>query len=70
MPLELLKAKNISGSAEALRKQLLDRHSSFGKEYLRLLVREIRVKDDEITITGSHAALAGAMAERDLGTLG
>ena len=70
MPLDLLKMKNIQAFTSALRSKLLDRKSGFGKEYLRLLVSEIRIQDSTATITGSYAALANAMAEKNLGTLG
>ncbi len=70
MPLDLLKAKHINAFTTALRNKLLDRDSSFGKEYLRLLVSEIRIEGKEAKITGSYAALASAVAEKNLGTLG
>ena len=37
-------------------------NGGFAKEYLRLLVREIRVNKREVQITGSYAALAQAAA--------
>ncbi len=69
MPLDLLKSKNIDAFSAALRNKLLDRESNFGKSYLRLLVSEIKVEGKEATITGSYAALATAMSEKNLGTL-
>ncbi len=70
MPLDLLKAKNINAFTKALRIKLLDRDSSFGREYLRLLVSEIRIEENTARITGSYAALASAVAENNLGTHG
>ncbi|MBL8496391.1 hypothetical protein ABF87_05055 [Nitrosomonas sp. JL21] len=43
---------------KALKTKLLDRKSGFGKEYLKLLVNESRIKDNQIEITGSYSALA------------
>ena len=70
MPLDLLQTKHINAFTAALRTKLLDRDSSFGREYLRLLVSKISILGNEATITGSYAALASAMAEKNLGTLG
>ena len=70
MPLDLLKTKHIDTFTAALRGKLLDSDSSFGKEYLRMLVSEIRIEGQEATITGSYEALASAVSEKNLGTLG
>ena len=70
MPLDLLKPKQISAFSKALRAKLLDRNSGFGKEYLKLLVNEIRIEGKQAQITGSYAALASAVAETKMGILG
>ena len=70
MPLDLLKPKQIGAFSKALRSKLLDRNSGFGKEYLKLLVSEIRIEGKEAQITGSYAALANAVAETKTGILG
>jgi site-specific DNA recombinase len=70
MPVNLLKAKHINAFTKALRMKLLDRDSTFGKEYLRLLVSEIRIEENEAKITGSYAALACAVSEKSLDTVG
>jgi phage repressor protein C with HTH and peptisase S24 domain len=44
-----------------VREKLLE-NGAFAKEYLRLLVSEIRVNKREVQITGSYAALAQAAA--------
>ena len=44
-----------------VREKLLE-NGAFAKEYLRLLVHEIRVNKREVQITGSYAALAQAAA--------
>jgi hypothetical protein len=43
-----------------LREKLLE-NGAFAKEYLRLLVHEIRVNKRDVKITGSYAALAKAV---------
>ena len=70
LPTDLLKPQNINAFSTALRSKLLDRSSRFGKEYLKLLVNEIRIEGDEAQISGSYAALAGAIAETKKDTLG
>ncbi len=54
---------------KALRSKLLDSSSGFGKEYLKLLVNEIRVKGNQAEISGSYSALAHAVSEVKMGTL-
>jgi len=41
----------------------LDRASNFGKEYLKLLVNEIREDKKEVHLTGSFSALASALSK-------
>ena len=40
-----------------------------GKEYLKFLVSEIRIKDNQAEITGSYSALAHAIEESKMNTL-
>ncbi len=70
MPSDLLKPQHIKAFSTVLRSKLLDRKSKFGKEYLKLLVNEIRIEGNEAQMSGSYAALAGAIAETKKGTLG
>jgi len=63
MPSDLLKPKNIDAFTKALRSKLLDKNSRFGKDYLKLLVNEIKIDGNEATISGSYGALAYAIAE-------
>src|SRR3990172_8322025 len=42
--------------------------SGFGKQYLRLLVKEVRVMGKEIRMRGSYEALGHAIAQKNLGT--
>jgi hypothetical protein len=64
-----IKQNQLTAFTTALRSKLLDRTSGFGKEYLKLLVSEIRVMGNQAEITGSYSALAGAVAEMKMGTL-
>jgi site-specific DNA recombinase len=69
VPLDQLKDSQVEPFSNALRSKLLDRDSRFGKEYLKLLVSEIRVEGNEAQITGSYAALGAMIAETKKGTL-
>ena len=57
----ILQQKHIDAFTRLLRKKLLE-NGPFAKEYLRLLVNEIRVNKGELKITGNYAALAQAVA--------
>ena len=67
MPIKQLGNKNIDKSCNALKIRLQDRASNFGKEYLKLLVDEIRIEGKEIRISGSYAALAGVLEKTKAG---
>ncbi|MDP1658312.1 MAG: hypothetical protein Q8L73_03045 [Methylotenera sp.] len=67
MPTDILKPQHISAFSNALRSRLLDRSSRFGKDYLKLLVNEIRIEGNEAHISGSYDALAYAVAETKKG---
>ena len=69
LPTYLLKPQNINAFSTALRSKLLNRSSRFGKEYLKLLVNEIRINGNEAEISGSYAVLAGAIVETKKGAL-
>jgi len=58
-----IKQNQLEAFTKALRNKLLDKSSGFGKEYLKLLINEIRIKDNQAEITGSYSALAHAVAE-------
>ena len=62
MPVARLSKKNITAFCIALKEMLLDRTSHFGKEYLRMLLDEIRVIKKEVHLRGSYAALASALS--------
>ncbi len=69
MPLTQLGPKNINAFCQALKDKLRDKESHFGKEYLRLLVEEIRIEEKEVRIRGSYAALAGMLQKTKVGIL-
>src|SRR3989304_2733075 len=53
-----------------LKERFQDKASNFGKEYLKLLVDEIRIVKEEVHLSGSLAALAGALCSgSELGSL-
>jgi hypothetical protein len=61
LPLAQLGKKHIHAFCAALKEKLRDKASNFGKEYLKLLVNEIKVENREVRLTGSYASLAGAL---------
>jgi len=61
MPITKLGKNHIAAFCSALKEKLCDRASNFGKEYLKLLVNEIRVDKKEVHLSGSYSALAGAL---------
>ena len=70
MPKKLLAPKYLGAFCKALQAKLMDEGSGFGRQYLRLLVDEIRVEGNQVVIRGSHAALARAVAGNGEGTPG
>ena len=64
-----IKQNQLTAFTKALRTKLLDRSSGFGKEYLKLLVSEIRIKGNQAEITGSYSALAHAIDESKIDSL-
>ena len=62
MPIARLSRINIVAFCVALKEMLLDRTSHFGKEYLRLLLDEIRVIKKEVHLQGSYVALTSALS--------
>ncbi len=61
MSLSKLGKSHIVGFCKALKERFQDKASNFGKEYLKLLVDEIRIVKAEAPLSGSLAALAGAL---------
>jgi site-specific DNA recombinase len=69
VPLDKINASQISAFGNALRAKLLERENGFSKQYLRLLVNEIRVSGNEVSMTGSKAALMHAVLQKKMGTM-
>ena len=67
LPTALLTPSKVQAFTQTLRTRLLG-NRTFAKEYLRLLVDEIRLEGETLRVTGSYAALAGAALEEHLGT--
>ncbi|HSA77267.1 MAG TPA: recombinase family protein, partial [Nitrospirota bacterium] len=68
MPEKMLSSQNVRAICHALRKRLADPESGFGKQYLRLLVREVRITGKELRMHGSYEALGHVIAKKNLGT--
>ena len=58
-PLSKLNSKYVQAFCSVLSDKLKDKESNFGKEYLRLLVNEIKVEGSNVYLKGSYAAVAG-----------
>jgi hypothetical protein len=68
IPLDKINAGQIQAFGNAIRTKLLDRENGFSKQYLRLLVNEIRVSGNEIRMTGSKATLVHAVLQKKMDT--
>jgi hypothetical protein len=58
VPAHIMQKKHIDTFTRLVREKLLE-NGAFAKEYLRLLVHEIRVNKRQVQITGSYAAPFG-----------
>ena len=65
--MKMVGESHVNGFCRALKSKFFDRTSNFSKEYLKLLVDEIRVQQKRITIRGSYSALAHALSTKKLG---
>ncbi len=63
VPADAFNTKYIEQFTNVLKSKLVDRTSSFGKQYLKVLINEIRLEGKEATITGSYDAMANAIIE-------
>ncbi len=61
-PVDLLSPKHVEAFCRAVRAEILDETSEFGKRYLGLLVEEVRVDGQTAVMRGSEAALAQAVS--------
>ena len=69
LPLKTIGAQQVDAFTRVLRGKLLG-NKAFAKQYLRMLVSEISVEGEQLTVTGSNAALAQAVAQTKKDTLG
>ena len=69
LPTALLRPKHIEAFTQSLKTKLVG-NRGFAKEYLRLLVDEIRVERKEVMLRGRYTALAHAVADANPSTLG
>ena len=67
IPVKTIGEAQVDGFCRALKSKFFDRTSNFGKEYLKLLVDEIRVEQRQIRIRGSYSALAHVLSKKKLG---
>ena len=67
LPIKTIGASQIDAFARVLRGKLLG-NKAFAKQYLRLLVTEIRVEGTQLRVSGSNAALAQAVAGTKMDT--
>jgi hypothetical protein len=67
LPLKYFGPKRIISFCSALRTKFSDKSSNFGKEYLKLLVEEIRVEGKGIRMRGRYTDVVNAMQEPALG---
>jgi len=67
MELKDLGTRQVNAFARVLRDKLLG-NRSFAKQYLQMLVTEIRGNGEQLRVTGSNAALARAVARTNRDT--
>ena len=58
LPIKNITNRHIKAFCTALKKRFNDSDSGFGKGYIRLLVDEISIKDNQAVMTGNYGALA------------
>jgi site-specific DNA recombinase len=68
MPVDALGEKKVQAFTAALRERLIEKDRAFSKNYLKLLVDEIRYLDKQLVMKGSYAALARMVGETKKGT--
>ena len=66
--IEYLKPSQVDTFGKALRLLLQAKDSSLVKGYIQMLVDEIVVEEEEVTIRGSYAGLAHALHKMKMGT--
>jgi hypothetical protein len=66
-PLNDFGMKRINSFCSALRTKFSDKESTFGKDYPRLLVEEIRVEGKKVRMRGRYADVVNTMKKTALG---
>jgi site-specific DNA recombinase len=69
MPLSKFGIKQIVSFCKTLKERFRDRSSKFGKEYLRLLIDEIKFAGQEVIIRGNYGVIPEAMQKTKPSTL-
>jgi len=69
MPLSKFGIKQIVAFCKTLKERFRDRSSNFGKEYLRLLIDEIKFAGQEVVIRGNYEIIPEAMQKTKPSTL-
>ncbi len=67
-PVPRFAPSQVEAFSQVIRAKLLDKSSTFAKDYLHSLVEEVRVEGNAATITGSNSALIAAVAVKKEGT--
>jgi len=68
LPIDRVLPSQVEEFSKVVRAKLRDRSSSFARDYLHAVVDSVVVGDDTATISGSHAKLMRAIAEKKMGT--
>ena len=66
-PFKDIGPKRINAFCSALRRKLSDKESTFGKEYLKLLVEEIRIKGKDVRMRGRYSDVVNVMQKTTVG---
>jgi site-specific DNA recombinase len=66
-PLKDIGTNRIKGFCNTLQTKLFDKESKFGKEYLKLLVEEIRIDGKDVRMSGGYADVANALQKNGSG---
>ena len=67
MPVDALGGKMVQAFTKVLRERLLEKDRTFSKNYLKLLVDEVRYLDKQLVMKGSYAVLVRMVGESKKG---
>ena len=68
LPVERILPSQVQAFSKVVGAKLRDKSSTFARDYLHAVVDQVVVKDDTATISGSHARLMHAVAQKKMGT--